>query len=68
MQASLAIHGEKLVPSKRVSVDAKALYDFIQSARSNQESLIYLGSNDPVQERKDFGKCLARLDIKEITK
>ena len=53
--------------SKRVSVDAKALYDFIQSARSNQESLIYLGSNDPVQERKDFGKCLARLDIKEIT-
>ena len=51
---------------KRATVDAKALYDFIQSSRSNMESLICLGSNDPKQERKDFARAITRLGIEEV--
>jgi hypothetical protein len=53
--------------SKRVSVDARALYDLIQSARSDLESLIGFGSVNPRQERKDFEHSLTRLKITEIT-
>lgn len=53
--------------NQRVTVDAKALYDLIQSARADKESLICVASNDPIAERKALTRIITRLGVQEIT-